>query len=185
MADPTRRGAGWIDVVHPDDATGLLAEQYARIAAKAGAVSPLAQAGSLYPELVEARLDLYDVVDATPSDVPPHVRRGIALLTSVLNGCLHCTVGHTLKLQEAGYGDLAEAIKADPEGFTTGDAAADAAYVYTRLLVRTPRDVTEADLDALRAVGYAEIDLLDINNIGAYYSYINRVASGLGLQFEA
>ncbi len=30
-----------------------------------------------YPDLVEARLRLYAVVDATPSDVPDHVRRAI------------------------------------------------------------------------------------------------------------
>lgn len=180
-----RRGEAWIDVVPPDEATGLLAEQYARQVDAIGHVTALTQAGSLYPDLVKARLDLYAVVDATPSGVPEHVRRGVALLTSVLNGCWFCTVGHTERLVEQGRGDLAEAIKADPEGFTTGDPAADAAYAYTRVLVRTPREVTPDLVDRLREVGYTDLDVLDLNNLAAYYSYVNRVAAGLGLQREA
>ena len=33
----------------------------------------------------------------------------------------------------------------------------------------------------LRAVGLDDLDVLDLNNIVAYYAYINRVATGLGL----
>jgi uncharacterized protein YciW len=38
---------------------------------------------------------------------------------------------------------------------------------------------------ALRDAGWSDLDILDINNISAYYCYINRVAAGLGLQGEA
>jgi uncharacterized peroxidase-related enzyme len=178
-------GNGWIASVPPEDATGVLAQAYRSQADKIGRVTELTQIGSLYPDLVAARLNLYAVVDATPSDVPDHVRRVVALLTSVLNGCLFCTVGHTEKLTEAGYGELARAIKADPEGFTTGDPKADAAVAYARKLVTDPRHIVEADVTALREAGYADLDILDINNLSAYYSYINRVAAGLGLQREA
>ncbi len=40
-------------------------------------------------------------------------------------------------------------------------------------------------MTALRAAGFSDLDILDINNITAYYCYINRVAAGLGLQREA
>src|ERR1700728_4746087 len=118
---------GWITSVPPEHATGALAEAYQFQFEKIGRVTELTQIGSLYPDLVAARLRLYAVVDATPSDVPDHVRRAVALLTSVLNGCLFCTVGHTEKLTEAGHGDLAQAIKDNPEGVATGDAKTDAA----------------------------------------------------------
>jgi uncharacterized peroxidase-related enzyme len=176
---------GWIASVSPDHATGVLAEAYQSQIEKIGKVTELTQIGSLYPDLVAARLRLYAVVDATPSSVPSHVRGAVALLTSVLNGCLFCTVGHVEKLTEAGYGDLARAIKDDPEGVATGDPAADAALGYARKLVTSPRTIVAADVLALRAAGYGDLDILDINNIAAYYSYINRVAAGLGLQREA
>lgn len=185
MTSPTRRGEGWIDVVHPEDATGLLAELYARQTDAIGHVTELTRSGSLYPELVRARLDLYAVIDATPSTVPDHIRRGVALLTSVINGCLFCTVGHSEKLVASGHEGLATAIKADAAGLTTGDEKADAAFAYARVVVLTPGLVEARHVDRLRAVGYDDLDILDLNNIAAYYSYINRVASGLGLQREA
>lgn len=184
-ADRHTRGEAWLDVVRPEDATGLLAEQYARQSAQIGHVTELTQSGSLYPELVKARLDFYAVVNATPSDLPAPLRSAVALLTSVLNGCLFCTVGHSTRLVDMGRLDLAEGIKADPEGLVTGDAATDAALAYTRVLVRTPAAVRSIDLDRLRQAGLTDLDILDLNNLVAYYSYINRVAAGLGLQREA
>lgn len=185
MTSLTHHDDAWIAVVDPEAATGLLAEQYRRQTDTIGRVTELTQAGSLYPELVKARLDFYAVVDATPSRVPEHVRRAVALLTSVLNDCLFCTVGNTERLIESGHADLADAIKEDPAEFLTGDAAADAAYAYTRIVVCAPGAVRPEDITALRAAGYDDLDILDLNNIAAYYSYINRVAAGLGLQREA
>jgi uncharacterized peroxidase-related enzyme len=181
----TTPGNGWIASVAPEHATGLLAQAYQSQFDKIGKVTELTQIGSLYPELVAKRLELYAVVDATPSAVPDHVRRAVALLTSVLNGCLFCTVGHTEKLTEAGYGELAQAIKDEPETVTIGDTAADAAIGYARKLVTDPRHIVAADVTALRDGGWSDLDILDINNISAYYCYINRVAAGLGLQREA
>ena len=94
------------------------------------------------------------------------------MLTSVLNGCLFCTVGHTEKLTAAGYGELAQAIKADPEGVMTGEAKADAAISYARKLVTDPRHIVQEDVTALRDAGWSDLDILDINNISAYYCYI-------------
>ena len=178
-------GNGWIASVPPEHADGTLAEAYQSQFEKIGRVTELTQIGSLYPDLVAARLRLYAVVDATPSDVPDHVRRAVALLTSVLNGCLFCTAGHIEKLTEAGHGQLAQAIKVDPGGAVTGDPRADAALSYARKLVTDPRHVVEEDVAALRDAGWSDLDILDINNISAYYCYINRVAAGLGLQREA
>ncbi|HEY0189190.1 MAG TPA: peroxidase-related enzyme [Cellulomonas sp.] len=176
---------GWIRTVAPQDATGLLAEAYGRQLAALGEVTALTRSGSLYPELVDQRLRLYAVVDATPSGIPDVLRRGLALLTSVLNGCLFCTLGHVAKLTEAGQQELAEAIRADPEGFRTGREREDALYDYARALTRTPGSVRQDQVERLRAAGWDDLDLLDANNLVAYYNYINRVASGLGLQREA
>lgn len=181
----TETGNGWIATVPPEHAGGTLAAAYQSQFEKTGRVTQLTRIGSLYPDLVAARLRLYAVVDATPSDVPDHVRRAVALLTSVLNGCLFCTAGHTEKLTAAGYAGLAQAIKDDPEGVMTGDAMADAAISYTRKLVTDPRHIAEEDVAALRDAGWSDLDILDINNIAAYYCYINRVAAGLGLHGEA
>ena len=172
----------WIATIPADQATGPLRDAYASQEAKLGHVTELTQLGSLYPELVATRLRMYSVVEATPSTIPDWARRAVALVTSALNQCLFCTSGHSQRLRDGGRGDLADAILADPESTLTGDAAVDALLIYARLLVRRPGDVTPEDIAALRDEGWSDLDILDVNNIAAYYCYINRVANGLGLQ---
>ena len=45
--------------------------------------------------------------------------------------------------------------------------------------------MAEADVAALRAVGFDDLDILDANNQCAHLNYTNRVANGLGLLGEA
>ena len=42
--------------------------------------------------------------------------------------------------------------------------------------------MTEEDLEPLREQGLSDLDILDLNNMVAYYAYINRVVMGLGLR---
>ena len=61
--------------------------------------------------------------------------------------------------------------------------AADAELVrYTVKLTRDPAAVTEADVDALRAHGFDDLDVLDANAQCAHLNYVNRVAMGLGIR---
>ena len=53
---------------------------------------------------------------------------------------------------------------------------------YAALLTRTPAAVNERDIDGLREVGLSDLDILDLNNVVAYYNYINRIVMGLGLR---
>jgi uncharacterized protein YciW len=51
-------------------------------------------------------------------------------------------------------------------------------------LATTPDQMVAADVDALRSAGLDDLDIVDLNNLVAYYCYINRVANGLGLFTE-
>lgn len=184
-AIPTEASEGWIASVPPEAAVGALAQAYQSQLEKLGRVTELTQIGSLYPDLVATRLRLYQVVEDAPSAIPSWARRAVALLTSVLNGCKFCTVGHTQGLVDAGRGALAEDLKRNPETASARDAAVDALLGYTRKLVRTPGEIVEEDVEALRGAGWSDLDILDANNVAAYYCYINRVATGLGLTREA
>lgn len=55
-------------------------------------------------------------------------------------------------------------------------------YVYK--LTLTPWDMTEADVQVLRDHGFSDRAILDINQITAYYAYVNRIADGLGVPLE-
>ena len=52
-------------------------------------------------------------------------------------------------------------------------------------LTNTPGAMVDADVDALRAAGFADRDILDIVEVVGYYAYVNRIADGLGIETES
>ena len=55
---------------------------------------------------------------------------------------------------------------------------------YALKLTSTPWEITEADAEALRAGGFTDRDIVDADQVVAYYNYVNRVAEGLGVELE-
>ncbi len=56
--------------------------------------------------------------------------------------------------------------------------------VYVEKLTLEPWNMVEADVVRLREVGFSDTDILDINQVTAYYAYVNRTADGLGIGLE-
>jgi uncharacterized peroxidase-related enzyme len=59
-----------------------------------------------------------------------------------------------------------------------------AMLTYAEKLTVTPSKMTKEDVDALKAAGFEERDILDINQITGYFAYVNRLADGLGVPLE-
>lgn len=55
---------------------------------------------------------------------------------------------------------------------------------YSEKLTVEPWMMEEEDVIKLRNVGFLDVDILDINQIVAYYAYVNRTADGLGVKLE-
>jgi uncharacterized protein YciW len=55
---------------------------------------------------------------------------------------------------------------------------------YVEKLTSTPAAMTRADVEALRAAGFSDTDVLAIAEVTAYYAYVNRLADGLGVELE-
>ncbi len=56
---------------------------------------------------------------------------------------------------------------------------------YAIKLTRTPHEMVESDLAPLRAFRLTDRDIVDLNQVVAYFNYVNRVADGLGVELEA
>lgn len=52
---------------------------------------------------------------------------------------------------------------------------------YAVKLTVTPGDMRETDLADMRRHGLTDRDILDVNQVTAYFAYVNRVADGLGV----
>ena len=55
---------------------------------------------------------------------------------------------------------------------------------YADKLTTAPATMQRADIDSLRAVGFADADILAIAEVVGYYAYVNRIADGLGVTLE-
>ena len=173
----------WIRTIAWEQADGVLKDAYDWQAARLGEPAEFTQLGSLYPEMVEERLQLYKTVEACPSDLSPIEAQAVCLVTSVLNGTAHCASGLRLKLIGLGCSpEIIEALEANPTSPQTGDPRLDALAAHAAKLTSSPTEMTAEDLDVMRAHGLSDLDLLDVNNRVAYYNYTNRVVMGLGLR---
>lgn len=56
-----------------------------------------------------------------------------------------------------------------------------AMLAYAEKLTRDPAAMTRADLDALRAAGFDDTGILQVNLVASFFNYINRVADGVGV----
>src|SRR5438105_3089464 len=122
-------------------------------------------------------------VEACPSGLTPMARQLAALVTSVLNEPPHCSSGLLLKLESLGADRrFPDHVATDPRTTRSGDPRLDAIMEYAVKLTLTPGEVSQQDVDALRTHGLEDLDILDLNNMVAYYCYTNRVANGLGLK---
>ncbi len=52
---------------------------------------------------------------------------------------------------------------------------------YVTVLTVKPADVRREDVENLRALGFDDTAILQINLIASWFNYINRVADGLGV----
>ncbi|HEV7664368.1 MAG TPA: hypothetical protein VGQ62_12580 [Chloroflexota bacterium] len=175
----------WIRTIEPEDANGRLAEAYGWQAHKLGRPTEFTQLGSLDAEVVHARLVLYRASENVPSRLTRQQKLLISYLTSILNATPHCaSLARTILCESDADGDALVAIldKRDYGALPAADAAL--ARHVERLTLR-PGEMTRADVEALREVGFDDLDILDANNQCAHLNYTNRVANGLGLLTEA
>lgn len=173
----------WIRTIDWGDAEGELLDAYNWQASSLGEPAEFTMLGSLYPPIVEERLRLYRTVERCESALSPVERQMACYVTSLLNGTDHCASGLRLKLEALGSPlAVLDEVAARPDRPRTGDARLDAIAAHAAKLTLHPTEMTEADVDELRAHGLEDLDILDLNNLSAYYNYINRIVMGLGLR---
>ena len=66
----------------------------------------------------------------------------------------------------------------------TLDDADRALCAYADKLTRTPQEMTEDDVTALREAGFDDRGILDACQIVAYFNFVTRLAEGLGVELE-
>jgi uncharacterized peroxidase-related enzyme len=103
-------------------------------------------------------------------------RDGIALAVSQVNECQYCLSAHTYVASHfAGLSD--EEIARNRQGQSESPRIA-AAVAFARTLVETRGKVADSDLDAVRAAGYSDANIVEIVALIAQFmltNFINNV----------
>ncbi len=77
-------------------------------------------------------------------------------------------------------------MKAVAKDFTKADVTKEEKVMlyYSKKLTESPGKVQQKDVQALRKAGFTDRDIFDINQVTAYFNYVNRIADGLGVTLE-
>lgn len=180
----------WIDVIPYEQAEGHLRELYDRVKGPGNRVDNIMMMHSLRPHSMAGHMTLYKYVLHHPDNtVPKWFLETIGVWVSLLNRCRYC-VDHHAKGLERLLRDPARAA-AIRAALESGEIEAGPfeerekrALRYAEALTRDPASVTEAMVDGLRAAGYDDGEILEINQVAAYFAYANRTVQGLGCSTE-
>lgn len=179
----------WIATIAPQAAAGRLKKTYRRVAGPDGQIDNILRAHSLRPHTLEGHMALYkSVLHHAGNKVSRRLLEAIGIYVSHLNGCAYCVEHHyaglcrLLEDKERGPA-IRRALEGDQPGQAFSGPAL-AALEYAARLTRHPGRLEETDVEALRQAGFSDGEILEINQVAAYFSYANRTVLGLGIGLD-
>ena len=175
----------WIDEIDVGDADGKLADVYAELIEKRGKVANILKVHSLNADALQSHLDLYMTVMFGKSGLSRTEREAIAVVVSANNDCAYCVNHHLEALRRYIKDDEVLNMLQTADGLETLEPRLSNIVRHAEKLTTAPGAMTESDLGELRAVGLSDSDILDITLVTAYFNFVNRIAMGLGVNFNA
>lgn len=176
----------WIATVAFEDATGKVRQLYERIKGPDNNVDNIMMAHSLRPHTMEGHMALYkNVIHHPRNTLPKWLLEAVGVYVSLINKCDYCIEHHYAGMRrllndDERSSEIRTALEAeDPERAFGGRELA--ALRYAAALTRTPTDISSEDLDALREASLDDGEILEVNQVAAYFNYANRTVLGLGI----
>ena len=126
-----------------------------------------------------------NVLHHSGNTVPKWFLETLGVWVSSLNECNYCVEHHFAGLKRLLKDDArSDAIRAaiDARNIAAAplDDAQKLAMEYARQLTRDPAGMGEDIVHRLRAAGFSDGEILEINQVSAYFGYANRTVLGLG-----
>jgi uncharacterized peroxidase-related enzyme len=180
----------FIKVVSPQQASGRLEKIYRRVQAPDGQVDNVLQVHSLRPHTLEGHMAIYKAaLHHNGNLLPEWYLEAVGVLVSKLNGCEYCAGHHAtglrrlLEAESLNFDRYFEALQQASPGipFTVREQLG---LAYARKLTHTPGQIERADVDVLREAGFDDGEILELNQVAAYFAYANRTVTGLGVNPE-
>ena len=179
----------WIRTVPFAEATGKLKKLYERITGPDNNVDNIMLAHSLRPHSMEGHMTLYKYVLHHPRNtLPKWYLEAIGVYVSHLNRCAYCFDHHLAGMRrliaDDERSDAVQAALAADEPAAAFSGRELAGLRYAARLTTAQADVLEGDIQTLRDAGFDDGEILEINQVTAYFAYANRMVLGLGINTE-
>jgi uncharacterized peroxidase-related enzyme len=167
----------------PATATGRTKEVFDRVASYYGMVPKLQQAMAPLPEITNA---VWDLSTATMKEgtLPEHLKRSIFIVTAAAGECDYCVAAHMLALFRHGWSveDCAAVVDGSPSTHLTD--AENALIDFARVVAQRPAAVTDEMMDGLRALGWADAQIVEATMTVALLRYTSTLATTFDIPFE-
>ncbi|EPL6453357.1 CMD domain-containing protein [Providencia rettgeri] len=140
-------------------------------------------------KILEIRTLIDRGVFYTAGGLPRWEREFAAAVVSKVNGCIYCASVHARKASQYAKerrGDV-DKLLATPTGEVLADGFDDRLLAITDLvasLSATPIQAAGSQVATLRQLGLSELELLDLIQSTAFFSWANRLMLSLGEPFE-
>ena len=181
--------AAWIKMIADDEADETLKPFFDRVRTPHGTVDNVMRAHSLRPHTMDGHVVLYRSVLHNPDNTLPFwFLEVVASYVSILNNCDYSLRHHFTNARRLiGDDARADAVRAALDAHRPEDAFDGkelALLVYAGKLTTEVGAMTEADIGAVRAASVDDGEILEVNQVCAYFNYSNRLLNGLGVTTE-
>ena len=178
--------SAWIKMISDRDADANLLEALQQARTPHGTVDNVMRVHSLRPGTMRGHVTLYRAaLHDDANTLPAWFQETISSYVSILNDCPYSLANHWANARHLMADDArADAVEAalrerQPERVFSG--AELALLVYAEKLTLQPGRMTRADIDALKNADIDDGEILEANQIVAYFNYVNRCLNGLGV----
>jgi len=175
----------WINEVEIADADEKLKPIYDDLVEGRGKISNILKVHSLNPEALKAHLDLYMTIMFGKSGLSRKERECIAVVVSRADNCEYCVNHHAESLSR--YIKDKSLLNQIMQDYALADLSPRLMAIcnYAYKLTAQPGDQKQDDIKYLQSFDLNDKDILDITLIVAYFNFVNRIALGLGVTFNA
>ena len=179
----------WISTIAYDEASGALKQLYERVKGPDNNVDNIMLAHSLRPHTMEGHMTLYKYVLHHPRNtLPKSYLETIGVYVSLLNRCQYCADHHFAGLSRllADNERAAEVRRAlDDHNPAAAFSGKDLAGLqYAERLTTSAAALQADDIQELRNAGFDDGEILELNQVTAYFGYANRTVLGLGIDTD-
>lgn len=176
----------WIKVISFNEASGKLKQIYNKIKGPNNQIDNVLSIHSLRPHTLIGHMSLYkNTLHHTDNTFPNWFLEFLGTYTSYINKCDYCYQHHFTGMKRFLKDDSkAELIKYHIENDTLDsilDEKDQEIINYVRLLTFNAHQITKVNIEMLKEHGLNDGELLEINQVVAYFNYANRTVLGLGV----